>query len=84
VDSLGAFVDVAGFISFEEVGEEEMKVLRRDFDLVTGSSSSSDVEGEEGRTLRFRRFAGGTIPAEVGVNDATSVCVHVENCLSTC
>jgi hypothetical protein len=32
--------------------------------LEAGSSSSSDAEEDDGRTLRFRRFAGGAMTAE--------------------
>ena len=42
------------------VGEDDIVLLGS---ALAVSSSSSDADEEEGRTLRFRLFAGGAMPA---------------------
>jgi hypothetical protein len=50
--------------SCKGVGDEEIRSANRALGLEPGSSSSSDAEEDDGRTLRFRRFAGGAMTAE--------------------
>ena len=50
-----------------------MRFINRDFGLGSGASSSLSLVEDEETTFRFRRLAGGAIPAGAGGNASTSV-----------
>jgi len=71
---------VVVFVSVEDGGEESIRFTNRDAGLESGASSSSSLAEEDGgRAFRFRRLAGGAIPAEARRSASTSVCLHRED-----